>query len=140
MIPDQGGKEADALTRQIQESLRKATEQKDRLKRATTTYGIANLVLGGMATFIGGIPTVSGTPFFGEWQTTAGVAAVFALLATLAAGLQRMLVSPDTLVKATDCVGKLRALAFDVSIPQFDVASARKQYQDILANYPDLDL
>lgn len=117
MIPDPGEKETDALTIKIQESLKKATAQKDRLKRSTTTYGVANLVLGGVATFVGGIPTVSGTPFFGEWQTTAGVAAVFAFLATLAAGLQRQLANPDLLVKTSECVGKLRASSLNILIP-----------------------
>jgi len=134
-------KVADPLGQQIQASLQKASTFRNRLKTSSVRYTLTGLVLSALATFFTGLPSLSGRPLVaGDWRITCAVASVFALSATMVAGVQSQLAKPDQLTQASECVGKLRALMTDTLSPACDWEDVRKKYQQVLIDYSGVDL
>lgn len=133
--------EHEALRLQIHDSLRRAQARRDGLKHTNTRYGVLNVTLAALATFVAGLSTVSGVPLFGDdWRFTCGVAAVLTLGATVIAGLQKQLADPESLNAASECVGKLRSLEIEASPRTYDVEAVRERYKGILTDFSSLDL
>jgi len=132
---------AHPIDQQIQASLQKASTFRNRLKTSSVRYTIAGLVLSTLATFFAGLSSLSGKPIVvNDWRITCAIAAVFTLGATIAAGVQSQLAKPDLLTQASECVGKLRALAIDTLEPGFDAAQVRQQYRAVLTEYAQVDV
>ena len=129
------------LDQQIQASFQRATKQRQKLETQVSRYTIANITLGALATFAAGIPTLAGQPMIADsWRITCAVAALLTLAATILTSVKSQVAKPNTLAKASECVGRLRALLFELQAPDCDVARIRKQYQGILMEFADLAL
>jgi hypothetical protein len=128
----------EALGRQIDESLRKACAQKDRLKRSSSRYSILNIILGAIATFVTGQAVIF-APVLGNWRVTCTVAGVFALGATIVAGIQKQLADSEILAEASECCGRLRSLKVETIAGDYELEKVKGEYRQILAACPRVE-
>lgn len=130
----------DTLRQQINDSLQKASGHKEKLKRTHSRYGIANIILGALATFTAGQAALLGqAAVTGGWRVTCAVASGLALGATVVAGVQRQIVDPEILTQASECVSRLRGLKVDTIGPEYDLEEARRRYQQVLAEFSGIE-
>lgn len=125
----------DPLKSQIDLSFQKAEAHRNRLRVADRRYSIMNIVLGAIATFIAGESAISGTPLMGGWRLTTTVASVCTLGATLSAGIQRQVASPELLIETSECAAKLKSLKIETLSPTYPVEDVRDTYQSILSEF-----
>ena len=125
----------DPLKAQIDLSLQKAEAHRNRLKTADRRYSILNIVLGAIATFIAGESAISGTPLMGGWRFTTTVASVCTLGATLSAGIQKQVVSPELLIETSECAARLKSLKIETLAPAYSMDEVRDTYQSILSEF-----
>ena len=127
-IPDA---QYDALEQQINTSLQKACGFKDKLRRKSSRYTIANILLSALATFVAA-RAVLFPAIVGNWRLTCTVAGTFALGATIVAGLQKHLADPEILAEASECCGKLKNLKVQTIGRQYDWEKIKGEYGRIL--------
>lgn len=140
-MSSQEAQQTNPVAQQIQASLQKASGHKERLKGATSRYGLAGIILSALATFFAGLSSLSGKPIVvDDWRITCAVAALFTLAATIVGGVQSQLAKPELLTLAGECVGKLRALMSDTLSPACNWEDVRKKYQQVLIDYAGVDL
>jgi hypothetical protein len=122
-------------------SLQLVAAQRARLDAAVLRLTVAVVVLGALATFFAGLSSLTGQPIVAaDWRVTCAIASVFTLAATIVGGVQALVARPERLARASECLGKLRALALDIDAPGHDPAALRRKYQQILVEHADLDL
>jgi hypothetical protein len=129
----------DVLGQQIQDSLKKAEANKNKLKTIEKRYSIINILLSASATFIAGLSAVSNEPLMGNWRTTATVASVLTLGATVVGGIQKQLAAPDLLAETSECVAKLKALKVEIVVGNYDLKQVSEEYQQILSDFSKVD-
>jgi len=129
------------LNQQIQASFKKATSQRKKLETNSIRFTIAGIILGALATFVAGVPSLIGQPVVAnDWRITCSVAALLTLAVTIVTGVQNQVAKPETLTKASECVGRLRALLIEITLPDCDYDQIRKQYQGVLVDFAELDI
>lgn len=105
------------MTDQIKQSLQKAEARVSALRKTNSRYIVISLVASVLATFLAGSTAFFG-PLAGQgppaWKWTCGITAVFTATATIFTGLHKQLSIPEKLSRATECVGKLRAIDFSL--------------------------
>ena len=131
-------RQRNVLQQQITDSLQKADGYGDKLKRTNSRYGIANIILGALATFATAQAVFSGHPP-GGWKFTCTVASVFALGATITAGVQRQLADPDLIVEASECIGKLKSLKVETITSTYNPEEVEDKYQQLLEEFTKVD-
>jgi hypothetical protein len=129
-----------ALRQQINDSLQKAGTYKERLKGTHTRYAVAGIVLGALSTFVAGLSAIMQNPLIVDWPFTCAIAGVLALGVTVTTGLQKQLADPELLAEAGECLSRLRALRIEVIEPAYDVEAVRQKYQQVLFDFPKIDL
>ena len=130
-----------SLDQRIQTSLKTACAHRLRLTALHVRCTIAGLVLGALASFFAGLSSLTGRPIVvDDWRITCAIAAVLTLAATIVSGIQSLLVRPDQLTQASECIGKLRALMADASAPAPNLEDVRRKYQQLLIDYPGIDV
>lgn len=133
--------ETHSLDQLIQASLRTAQAQRVRLTALHVRCTIAAVVLGALSTFLAGGSGASGQPVVADdWRLTCTIAAALTMLATIVSGLQSLLVRPDQLSQASECIGKLRALLADATAPTSNFEEVRRKYQQLLIDHSGLDV
>jgi hypothetical protein len=128
----------EALEKQIEDSLRKACAHKDRLKRSNSRYGIANIIMGALATFVAGQSVILG-PVLGNWKLACTVAGIFALGATIGAGIQKQLADSDLLAEASECCGRLRTLKVETIARDYELERIKSEYKQVLTGCPRVE-
>lgn len=129
----------DQLSIQIQTSLRKAIAERKRLATHSSRLNIAGVILGALATFAAGIPSLINQPLIaGDWRLTCALAALITLTATIVTGLQNQIVKPDSLTHASECAGRLKALLIEMDSPDSNLSQVRKQYQAVVVDFSEL--
>ena len=128
------------IDQQIQTSFRKASAQRKKLETNASRYTITGIILSALATFVAGVPSIMGQPVNGDWRLTCSVAALITLTATIVTSVQNQVAKPGTLTKASECVGRLRALLIESQSPDVDYVQLRKQYQAVLVDFAELAL
>ena len=128
------------LDQQIQASFQKATTQRKKLETKTSRFTITGIVLSALATFVAGVPSIFGQTVIGDWRLTCTVAALITLAATIVSSVQNQVAKPDILTKASECVGRLRALLLELQSSDVDYVQVRKQYQSILVDFAEMEL
>src|SRR5688572_18202443 len=122
-----------SLDQLIQASLKNAYAQRTRLTALHIRYTIASVVLSAMATFFAGISSLTNRPIVAEdWRVTCAIAAALTMVATVVGGVQSLLVRPDQLTQASECIGKLRALLADATATAPNFEEVRRKYQQLL--------
>lgn len=119
------------MLNEIHQTLQKAEEQVKKLRKTNTRYIYISLISSVFATLIAGSTVFLG-PLFGagttSWKWTCGVVAIFTGTATVFTGLHKQLSVTERLAKATECVGKLKAL-------EFELASGKSNTEDLVRDY-----
>lgn len=122
-------KQPDVLREQIGSSLEKAQAQKDALKRNSSRYSTANIVLGAIsAVLVGTAGTVGKAD---TWKPICLFAAVCSVGATVTAKLQ----TAEQLTEISEGVGQLKALKFETVAPNYDSKQVSEKYQQILLTF-----
>src|SRR5262245_59568480 len=107
------------LLKRISQSLEHAAGKAATLKRRNTFMISAGLVAGAVGTILAGLASARG-PLAGQgagaWKVTCGLIGVLTACATLLPGLNQRLSIPDRLVKASACIGRLRALEIAITL------------------------
>jgi hypothetical protein len=130
-----------SLDQLIQASLKNAYAQRTRLTALHIRYTIASVVLSAMATFFAGISSLTDRPIVAEdWRVTCAIAAALTMVATVVGGVQSLLVRPDQLTLASECIGKLRALLADATAPAPNFEEVRRKYQQLLIDYAGIEI
>lgn len=130
-----------SLDQLIQASLKNAYTQRARLTALHVRYTVSSVVFGAMATFFAGISSLTDEPVVaGDWRVTCAIAAALTMVATVVAGIQGLIVRPDQLTQASECVGKLRALLADATAEAADFEAVRRKYQQLLIDYAGVDI
>ncbi|MBD2527154.1 hypothetical protein [Nostoc sp. FACHB-133] len=129
----------DVLRQQIDDSLKKAETQKNKLKTIERRYSIINICLGALATFITGQSAVSNDPLIGNWRINTTVASVLTLGVTIVGSMQKQLAAPDLLSEASECVAKLKALKVETIVSTYDTEQVSEEYQQILSDFSKID-
>lgn len=125
------------MTEEIKRSLSAAEEKLRKLRKTNSAYIVISLLASVLATLLAGSTAFAG-PLAGQgpvaWKWTCGIVAVFTATATVFTGLQKQLTIPEKISKATECVGKLRAIDFTVSNSkdENEVKSAVDEYKKVL--------
>ncbi len=129
------------LDQQIQTSFQKATAQRKKLETNASRYMITGIILSALATFVAGVPSLIGQPVIASsWRITCAVAALITLAATIVTSVQNQVAKPDILTKASECVGRLRALLIELQSQEVDYDQVRKQYQSVLVDFAEMEL
>ena len=129
------------IDQQIQASFQKAAAQRKKLERNTTRFTIAGIILSALATFVAGVPSLSGEPMIAEsWRITCMVAAIITLATTIISSVQTQVAKPDILARSSECVGRLRALLLELQAQDVDYEQVRKQYQAVLVDFAEVEL
>jgi hypothetical protein len=121
------------LREQIFDSLEKAQAQRRILKRNNVRYTTANIVLGAIATVLAGTAGTVGS--LNGWKPICLLAAACSAGATVAAKFH----TSEQLSEASECVGQLKALRVEVSLPNFDLQQVSEEYQHILSEFSTID-
>lgn len=129
----------ETLRRQIDESFRKASAQRERLTRMDRRYSLTHTGLSGLSGMIAGSVAAVGRAPGGDWRLICVVAAVFAFGATLVSALQKQLSDPDLLAQTSECVGKLRALRVEAIAPGYSIDDVGSKYRQVLTEYAKVD-
>jgi hypothetical protein len=137
-MPNISEEQYEAFEKQIDDSLRKACAHKDRLKRSNSRYSILNIVLGAIATFVTGQAVIF-APVLGNWRVTCTVAGVFALGATIVAGIQKQLADSEILAEASECCGRLRSLKVETIAGEYELERVKSEYKQILTSCPRVE-
>jgi hypothetical protein len=116
----------DVLREQIDSSLTKAQAQKNTLKRNSSRYSTANIVLGAIAAALAGTAGTVGKA--DTWKPICLFAAVCSVGATVTAKLQ----TADQLTEISEGVGQLKALKFETIVPAYNSKQVGEKYQQIL--------
>ena len=129
------------IDQQIQASFQKAAAQRKKLEKNSTRYTVTGIILSALATFVVGVPSLMGEPILVDsWRVTCTVAALITLVVTIITSVQNQVVKPEILTKASECVGRLRALLLDLQTEDVDYDQVRKQYQAVLVDFAELEL
>ena len=128
------------LEQQIQASFQKANSQRKKLETKASRYIVAGIILSALATFVAGVPSLLGEPIIGEWRLTCMIAALITLVTTIVTSVQNQVAKPEILAKASECVGRLRALLIEMQAPDIDYDQVRKQYQAVLVDFSEVEL
>ena len=108
-----GPEARDELLKQIRQALQRTETRTASLRRKNTLMISAALIAGAVGTVLAGLASARG-PLAGQgsgaWKVTCGVIGVLTASTTVLTGLNQRLSIPDRLVKASACVGRLRAL------------------------------
>lgn len=131
--------EHSALRQQIAVSFQRATAQKNRLRRADKRLSIASLVLSALATFIAGESALAGEPIMGDWRFTTTVASVCTLSATLVAGIHKQVAPTDLIIESSEFSAKLKALSIEALPTEYNLAEVRQAYQQLIAEFSEVD-
>jgi hypothetical protein len=129
-----------ALHERIREGIRKSDQQSADLKKKNSRYLVISIIAGALSTVIAASAAALG-PALGEgapaWKATCAVVALFTGVGTVFTGLQKQLSVAERLAKAIACSGKLHSLEFALTVNNRDTAEVAKEYENVLANYPD---
>ena len=128
------------LDQQIQKSFQKVNVQRKNLETKSSRYTMAGIFLSALATFVAGVPSLLDQPIIGEWRMTCMIVALVTLVTTIVTSVQNQVAKPDILAKASECVGRLRALLIEMQAPDVDHDQVRKQYQAVLVDFAELEL
>lgn len=129
------------LVQQIQTSFQKATLQRKKLETNASRYTITGIILSALATFVAGVPSLIGQPVIApSWRITCTVVALITLAATIITSVQNQVAKPDVLTRASECVGRLRALLLELQSSEVDHDQVRKQYQAVLIDFSEMEL
>ncbi|MDX2241073.1 MAG: hypothetical protein NW224_10355 [Leptolyngbyaceae cyanobacterium bins.302] len=128
------------LRQQIDHSLQRASAQKHKLQTIDRKYSIINIVLGAIAAFVAGQSVVADKPLVGNWRVMTTFASVLTLGATVAAGVQKQIASPDLVAEVSQCVAELKALKIETLSPIYELEKVSEEYQKILTEFSKVDL
>ena len=137
-MPDIPDAQYDALEQQMNESLGKATRQKDKLRRTSSRYTITNVLLSALATFVAG-RAVLFPATVGSWRWTCATAGGLALGATIVSGLGKHLGDPEVLAEASECCGRLKNLKVQTIGRKYDWEKLKTEYGKILEGCARVD-
>lgn len=127
---------------EIKESLSKAKEKLASIRKSNSRFIVVSLVASVLATLLAGSTAALG-PLSGQgpvaWKWTCGFVAVLTATATVFTGLQKQFMTSERLAKATECVGKLRAIDFSLSSAssEDEKKSALGEYRKALEIYSE---
>lgn len=122
------------LVQHIGQSLAKAEAEVANLRSKNNRLGVAGFGSSAVATLVAGVTAVAG-PVVGEgvpaWRAACLLAAIFAFIATLSAGLLQQLKFEERVQQGSQCIGRLKAL-------NVAIATGRRSWDEIGADYEDL--
>lgn len=118
----------------ISGSLEKAQTRRDALKRKSSRYTTANIILSTLATLLAGMAGTIGNAQ--NWKVTCLFAAVCSAGVTVTTKLQ----TTEQSTEASECIGQLKALRVETVIPQYDLEQVSKKYQQILSDFSAIDI
>lgn len=125
----------------IRRSLEAASARRGRLQSTALRLTLVTVVSAALATFFAGLSSLADRPVIAaDWRITCAIASLCTLVATITGGLQPVIVRPDRLTRASECVGKLRALLFEAEAPDHDFAALRRKFQQVIVDHDDLEL
>jgi hypothetical protein len=125
----------------IRRSLETAAARRARLQSTALRLTLVAVVAAALATFFAGLSSLTDDPVVADdWRVTCAIASLCTLVATLSGGLQPVLVRPDRLTRASECVGKLRTLLFEAETPDHDQPALRRKFQQVIVDHDDLEL
>lgn len=120
------------MREQISSSLEKAQTQKNLLKRNSTRYTTANIVLGAIAALLAGTAGTVGKA--ATWKP-------ICLLASACSVLQcAKLQTTEQLTEASECVGQLKALRIETIAHTYDLERVSEKYKQILSGFSTIDV
>jgi hypothetical protein len=125
----------------IREGIRKADQQNSGLKKKNSRYIAISIIASALSTVIAASAAALG-PVLGQgapaWKVTCAIVAVCTGSATVFTGLQKQLGIAEHLAKATACSGKLRSLEFALTVNNRGTDEVAREYETVLASYPEV--
>ncbi len=132
-----------ALLTRIREGIRTSDTVASDLKKKNSRYITTGVIASALSTVIAATAAALG-PVIGQgpsaWKFTCGAVAICTGIATVVSGLQKQLSIAEKLAKATSCAGKLHSLEFALTINNRDTAEIAKEYEIVIASYPEIIL
>ena len=132
-----------ALLERIREGIRRSDRESSELKKKNSRYITVGITASALSTVIAGATAALG-PLIGQgvpaWKFTCGAIAVCTGIATVFTGLQKQFSIAEQLAKATSCSGKLHSLEFGLTVNNRDTAETAKEYENVIASYPEIIL
>jgi hypothetical protein len=131
------------LLDRIRDGIRKADVHSTDLKKKNSRYISIGVIASALSTVIAGTAAAVG-PAIGQgppaWKLTCAAVAVCTGIATVVTGLQKQLSIAEKLAKATSCAGKLHSLEFALTVNNRETAEIAKEYEVVIASYPEIIL
>jgi len=130
------------MSEEVKNSLRTAELKLKKLRNTNTKFIVISLIASVLATLLAGSTALLG-PLAGQgppaWKWTCGIVAVFTATATVFTGLHKQLTVSERLAKATECVGKLKAIDFSLAniSNEDEKKSALSDYKKVLEVYSE---
>ncbi len=127
-------RQLDVMREQISSSLEKAQTQKNLLKRNSTRYTTANIVLSAIAGVLAGTAGTVGKA--DSWKPICLLSAACSFGATVTAKFQ----TAEQLTEASECVGQLKALRIETIAHNYDLERVSEKYRQILSGFSTVDV
>jgi hypothetical protein len=127
-------RQLDVMREQISSSLEKVQTQKNLLKRNSTRYTTANIILGAIAALLAGTAGTVGKAT--TWKPICLLASACSIGATVTAKFQ----TTEQLTEASECVGQLKALRIETIAHTYDLEHVSEKYKQILSGFSTIDV
>jgi hypothetical protein len=128
----------EALTKMVNDSLRKAQEITSGLRKKNTKFLIIGMVCSAGTTLVAGGTAVAG-PVVGEgvvgWQIACIVAAILAFASTVSTALTTQLKLGERLSHGNQCIGRLKSLDVAIATGNENWEEVAKEYGEIVKAY-----
>jgi len=129
------------VVRRISDDLRKAEMYLTGLKKLNTTLMVSGLTTSSLVTLFTGATAMRGPLIGGDdvggWQLACVIAALLGFLTTLCMGLNQQLQVSERLAKATECVGRLKALDIAIVAGSRSDSDIVAEFENIVRAYPE---
>ena len=131
----------DVLLERIRADLRRIEARSRELDRLDFRLVASSLAATALATVLAGLTAAAG-PLAGEgppaWRLTCGAIAVITALSGALTGAHQRFRVPERRAQALTCLGRLRALELALGISRRDPTDVAREYQEVLAQHPEL--
>jgi hypothetical protein len=143
MTMDSSNDSRSALIDRIRQGIQKSNLVTVDLKKKNSRYISIGIITSALSTVIAGTAAAIG-PALGQgpqaWKLTCAAVAACTGIATVVTGLQKQLSIAEKLAKATSCSGKLHSLEFALTVNNRNTLEIAKEYEMVIASYPEIVL